>query len=210
MSLLPPHWGRLYELTKLTDEQSKARLSTGCNPSTRDRGAAPEYGRPSRTDHAPRLGREAETWRFPSRPAAPLRRSPTRRGARECGRDMRAAASRRDQRAASHLGHDPGRIRRSTSQARRRVRRFGPFRGTFPALPQAFEVMAAWSFVYKTGLPWENRPAPARVTGSGIRASFCWSGRGATCRPRAGNNGLGRSKCRPLSIASSQTPSMTG
>ena len=25
---------------------------------------------------------------------------------------------------------------------------------TFPALPQALEVMAAWGFVYKTGLPW--------------------------------------------------------
>ena len=64
VSLLPPHVGTLYELTKLTEDEFEAKLAGPANP---PRTGAPRRGR--RRDESAPLAPRSRAWRVPSRPA---------------------------------------------------------------------------------------------------------------------------------------------
>jgi N6-adenosine-specific RNA methylase IME4 len=144
---LPPHWGTLYELTKLSDQQFEAKLAAGdIHPEMERRELVVAAIRERRAE------REAELGAFQA--ALPQRRF----GVIYADPAWRFVPYMREASNALAEDHYP-------TMSLDEIKALDVARiaaddsvlflwATVPMLPQALAVMEAWSFAYKTGFVW--------------------------------------------------------
>jgi N6-adenosine-specific RNA methylase IME4 len=148
VSLLPPHWGTLYELTKLTDAQFAAKVASGqIHPELERRDVVMADIRERRAQREAELGARIRT--LPNQRYGAIYADPAWRWetwSRETGLD-RAGESH-----YPTMTLDAIKALDVPSIAADDCALF--LWATAPALPQAFAVIVAWGFSYRSSFVW--------------------------------------------------------
>jgi N6-adenosine-specific RNA methylase IME4 len=147
VSLLPPHWGTLYELTKLSNEQFEAKIASGAiHPEMERRDVVKVDARERRAEREAELGSAQAA--LPGRRYGVILADPPWTFS-----------------TYSDLGQDRGPAMHYPTMAPDAIKAIDVAAISAPdcvlflwavqsALPQALEVIAAWGFTYKTGAVW--------------------------------------------------------
>jgi hypothetical protein len=188
VSVLPPSWGTLYELTKLDDEQFDARLLDGTiNPDMQRRDIATEIKQSRRGEREQELA--AKQTALPTRKYGAIVADPEWRfepWSRETGMD-RAADNHYPTSALEVIkSRDVASIAADDSVLF--------LWATAPMLPYAFEVMNAWGFRIPVQLRLAQRPHRNRLLES--QCARTPAHRHARQRPSAGARHTTGFRCR--------------